>query len=49
MSIQNNTNTKQLKVNYDSVRVEDFTIKNRPYQQLSDHFGLSFILEKPSI
>ena len=31
----------QLKILYDSPEVEKFLIKNKPYQQLSDHFGLS--------
>lgn len=33
-----------IKVDYDSFKVEEFLIKNRPYQQLSDHFGLSCVL-----
>lgn len=39
--------SSSLQVDYDSFKVEDFTIKNRPYQQLSDHFGLSFVLDNP--
>lgn len=31
-----------LNVNYDSVQVEEFLVENKPYQQLSDHFGVSF-------
>ena len=33
-------NTK-IKVLYDTFKVEEFLVKNRPYQQLSDHFGIS--------
>ena len=45
-----NSNTdlnNKLIVDYDSTKVEPFTIENRKYQQLSDHFGLSteFIIE----
>ena len=31
----------KIKVLYDTLKVEEFLIKNRPYQQLSDHFGVS--------
>ena len=38
-------NCKYLRINYDSPRLECFKVDNRPYQQLSDHFGLSVELE----
>ena len=31
----------KIKVLYDTFKVEEFLVKNRPYQQLSDHFGIS--------
>jgi endonuclease/exonuclease/phosphatase family metal-dependent hydrolase len=34
----------KLQINYDSIRVEEFLIEERPYQQLSDHFGISISL-----
>ena len=40
-NIYNNENSYQLQILYDSPKVEKFLIKNKPYQQLSDHFGLS--------
>ena len=35
---------KKLEILYDSPEVETFLVENRPYQQLSDHFGLSIQL-----
>ena len=35
------------KIIYDSLKVEEFLIKNRPYQQLSDHFVVSVELSFP--
>ena len=32
---------RQLYICYDTIKIEEFLIKNRPYQQLSDHFGVS--------
>jgi len=32
---------KKLKVNYTSVKVEEFLVDNPNFQQLSDHFGMS--------
>ena len=29
------------KILYETLKVEEFLVKNRPYQQLSDHFGVS--------
>lgn len=31
----------KLRVKYSSFKVEEFLVKDRPYQQLSDHFGVS--------
>ncbi len=36
---------KKLKLNSQSLKVEPFLIDNKPYQQLSDHLGLTFELE----
>ena len=35
-----NENNKE-KILYETLKVEEFLVKNRPYQQLSDHFGVS--------
>ena len=35
------------KVLYETLKVEEFLVKNRPYQQLSDHFGVSVELSLP--
>lgn len=32
---------KKLYVDYGSAQVENFLVSEKPYQQLSDHFGLS--------
>ena len=37
----NNNNNGKIEVNYDSLKVQEFLIKDSPYQQLSDHFGVS--------
>ena len=37
---EENENNKE-KILYETLKVEEFLVKNRPYQQLSDHFGLS--------
>lgn len=39
------TNEKKLTVDYTSSKVEHFLVHEKPYQQLSDHFGLSVSLE----
>ena len=39
---------EESKVIYESLKVEEFLVKNRPYQQLSDHFGVSVELFFPS-
>ena len=38
----------KIKVLYDTFKVEEFLVKNRPYQQLSDHFGISVELSANS-
>lgn len=42
-SLDSQENLKQceLLIDYESVKVEEFLVSNKPYQQLSDHFGLS--------
>jgi len=35
---------KKLKIDYESGQVEHFLVSDKPYQQLSDHFGLSINL-----
>ena len=38
----NDNNEKgKIKILYDTFKVEEFLVKNKPYQQLSDHFGIS--------
>ena len=37
----NNKDIGKLKILYDTFKVEEFLVKNKPYQQLSDHFGIS--------
>ena len=37
----------KIKVLYDTLKVEEFLVKNKPYQQLSDHFGISVELSLP--
>ena len=37
---EENENNKE-KILYETLKVEEFLVKNRPYQQLSDHFGVS--------
>jgi len=36
-----NCENHKIKVLYDTFQVQHFLVKNRPYQQLSDHFGIS--------
>ena len=38
----------KINVLYNSFKVQEFLVKNRPYQQLSDHFGISVELSKPN-
>ena len=40
-----NTKQKKLIVDYSSSKVEHFLVHEKPYQQLSDHFGLSVSLK----
>ena len=42
--LSDNAQTKQIEVLYDTANVEHFLVKDRPYQQLSDHFGVSVSL-----
>ena len=37
----NNNDKRKIEVKYDSLKVQEFLIIDRPYQQLSDHFGVS--------
>ena len=39
--------SEKSKVLYETLKVEEFLVKNRPYQQLSDHFGVSVELLFP--
>ena len=39
----------KIKVLYDTLKVQEFLVKNRPYQQLSDHFGISVEIYSPKI
>lgn len=36
---------QQLYIEYNSAQVESFLVSDKPYQQLSDHFGLSVDLK----
>ena len=38
----------KINILYGSFKVQEFLVKNRPYQQLSDHFGISVELSLPS-
>ena len=38
----------KINVLYGTFKVQEFLVKNRPYQQLSDHFGISVELSWPS-
>jgi hypothetical protein len=40
----NNKKHTGIEVDYTSSQVEYFLVSNKPYQQLSDHFGLSVAL-----
>ena len=37
----------KIKILYDTLKVQEFLVKDRPYQQLSDHFGISVELFSP--
>ena len=43
-----NFENHKIKVLYDTFKVQEFLVENRPYQQLSDHFGVSVDLLSPS-
>ena len=43
----NNNDKRKIEVKYDSLKVQEFLIIDRPYQQLSDHFGVSVELSYP--
>ena len=38
----------KIKILYDTLKVQEFLVKDKPYQQLSDHFGVSVDLLSPS-
>jgi uncharacterized protein YerC len=38
---------KKITVLYDTFQVQKFSVNNRPYQQLSDHFDVSVELYSP--
>ena len=50
-SLKNDEEEENDKINvlYGTFKVQEFLVKNRPYQQLSDHFGISVELSLPSI
>ena len=43
----NEENDDKIEVLYPTFKVQEFLVKNRPYQQLSDHFGISVELSLP--
>ena len=45
---KNEEDGDKIKVLYGTFKVQEFLVKNRPYQQLSDHFGISVELSLPS-
>ena len=45
---KNEEDDEKIKVLYGTFKVQEFLVKNRPYQQLSDHFGISVELSMPS-
>ena len=49
-SLKNDEEEENDKINvlYGTFKVQEFLVKNRPYQQLSDHFGISVELSLPS-
>ena len=44
----NEENDDKIEVLYPTFKVQEFLVKNRPYQQLSDHFGISVELSLPN-
>jgi hypothetical protein len=39
--LENSTSNKKLFIDYDSLKIEEFLVECKPFQTLSDHFGLS--------
>ena len=46
---EKNNEKNKIKVLYDTLTVQEFLVKNRPYQQLSDHFGISVEIYSPKV
>ena len=46
---EKNNEKNKIKVLYDTLTVQEFLVKNRPYQQLSDHFGISVEIYVPKL
>ena len=44
----NEENDDKIEFLYPTFKVQEFLVKNRPYQQLSDHFGISVELSLPN-
>ena len=44
----NEENDDKIEILYPTFKVQEFLVKNRPYQQLSDHFGISVELSLPN-
>ena len=44
----NEENDDKIEVLYPTFKVQEFLVKNRPYQQLSDHFGIGVELSLPN-
>jgi hypothetical protein len=47
--IEDEDDNDKIKVLYWTFKTQEFLVKNRPYQQLSDHFGISVELSLPSL
>ena len=47
--IEDEDDNDKIKVLYGTFKTQEFLVKNRPYQQLSDHFGISVELSLPSL
>ena len=45
---KNEEDDDKINVLYSTFKVQEFLVKNRPYQQLSDHFGISVELSLPN-
>ena len=45
---KNEEDDNKINVLYQTFKVQEFLVKNRPYQQLSDHFGISVELSLPN-